>query len=601
MKKCMITIILLLVIGSVICVEPESMRSVATGGIFSGTWDNLFDTIKLGKTDSLYIFTNLSDFNVENQSNYNSIYENSETRFFEELPLGIAFTNPFIKEMKHALFIRFRNTLTPEYPYGETEIYTTEYVDMTGDDIYDNKIITYNKESSYAEDDNVFDFIWNNSYQAGNIDFGLKFSSFCSQEEIDNCKTNMGIYDFDPYGYINGADSGDQETDSYIELYDLEDENWNYRITEKGDYLTESENDHKQFLLSLEMDNDFLASDSRLRFNLGMDMDQNLSQKTSDKYTASYTQIVIVDTLVNRGSITDTYNNEYCINENNIYLSSVLKKELDSYFESEPGFWEFGLLGCYITGDKESSHQSHLVSERYDDALMPDDSEINTSDEYFNTMDKGDYNGFNLAAQVKFNLPLNEYAAFGIGGYYDYSLTNLTSDYESEILKINTYQYGLAMDNINDLFITETEFLSADKESITKETSLRIPVALEFKFPDYDITDHDGFGLRNFVFRLGSTFILNGKNTENNYNVIESLPNFIITEYGDGTITEQHDGENTLSSQKTINKYLESRKRFSAGIGYKHSRNVSIDLGGYYDFNDEIEYSYIGLAFTIKM
>jgi hypothetical protein len=116
--------------------------------------------------------------------------------------------------------------------------------------------------------------------------------------------------------------------------------------------------------------------------------------------------------------------------------------------------------------------------------------------------------------------------------------------------------------------------------------------------PDSDLSLNDGFGLRNFVFRLGSTFILNSENIEDTYNVVENLPNYMITEYGDGSINEEHDSENTFTSEKTITKRTESAKRFSAGIGYKHSQNVSIDLGAYYDYDTE-DYSF-GIAFTLN-
>ena len=81
-----------------------------------------------------------------------------------------------------------------------------------------------------------------------------------------------------------------------------------------------------------------------------------------------------------------------------------------------------------------------------------------------------------------------------------------------------------------------------------------LPIALEFKMPDSDISPNDAFGLRNFVFRLGSTFILSSEYMENTYNIVENLPNFVVTEYGNGTYNEVHESENTFTSEKTITK-----------------------------------------------
>ena len=598
MKRMIITITLLLMICSILAEEPESMRSIATDGVFDGSWEYVFDPIDLGKIDSLYIFTNLSDFNLKYNDMYDVVSENSETRFLEELPLGIAFSNPFINNLKHAFFIRFSDTLTPSCYGTETEEYITEYADITGDGVYDTKTITYNRDGGNAEDNNLFDFIWNNHYQYNDIKLGFKISSFNSHEEIDNSQTSLGIYSFDPLGYIYGASMGTSEFGTTREIYDAHTNELTYEIEESGDFLTTIEANQSKYQFSLELDNEMLVSNSKLRFDLGFNRYENLSRDTNDEYYTSYKEIVIPDTLINTGTVTDIYKKKISIEENNIYVSTLLKKEFSDTFESEAGFWELGLMAGYLSGEKENCTEYHQISESYENAIMLEDRAYYASDEFLKYGEKGDFNGFNLAAHYRINLPLNQYAAFGLDGYYNYSRKDFTLDYESELLNVYSYQYGIAMDVIGDYVTTETEYLSADKETIQKNSCFRLPIALEFKMPDSDLSPNDGFGLRNFVFRLGSTFILSSENMENTYNVVEKLPNFVVTEYGDGAINEEHDSENTFTSEKTITKRTESAKRFSAGIGYKHSQNVSIDLGAYYDYDTE-DYSF-GIAFTLN-
>ena len=604
MKK-LITIIigLCLTLSFAFADEPQSMRDVASNGVFSDAWEDVFDPIKLKGIDRFYFFTNFADFNLEYNDMYGDITTNSETKFFEEFPAGIAFTNPFLKNLKHSFFVRLRKNETPEYlgdgNTGVFEEYVTTYEDVTGDDIYDIKTITHNKESDFAENDKLFDFIWNNNIQLGSLNCGLKFSSFKSKDELDNSQSYLGDYDFGNYGVINGFNLGDNQNEMYKEFYELEEENYYFRYSEEGDFSTKIEDDQKKFQLSFEKNNNLLVNDSSLRFDFGLDMHKNLSRDTNDEYNASYEEIILADTLVNSGNITETYNRKIERKENDFYFSTTLKKYLDSSFDNEKGFWETSFNVGYIVGEKEDSWQNHLVSEEKIDSLNSVEyTYIEITDNLSNTDESGDISGVHFGSHFLMNLPLNDYSIFGFGGYYNYSNITGNYDYTSEILNIGSYQIGSSIDTDVEYTQTETEYLSADKQSIISTSKFRIPIALELKIPEDHTSQNDGFGLRNFVFRIGSTFLYNVTKTENTYDVIEKNPNLTITEYGDGTISENHDAENELNSNKEIINRVESSKIFSTGIGYNHSDNLSIDLGGYYNYKTE---NYlVGVSFTIS-
>jgi len=385
----------------------------------------------------------------------------------------------------------------------------------------------------------------------------------------------------------------------YKEFYELEEEDYYFRYSEKGDFSTKIKDNQKRFQFSIEKNNNFLVNDSSLRFDLGMNMHQNLSRDTNDEYNGSYEEIILADTLMNTGNITETYTRKIERNETDLYFSTILKKDLENSFEGELGFWETGLKVGYISGDKEDSWQNHFISEEKIDSLNSlEYTFIEITDNLSYTEENGDIAGFHFGSHFLVNLPLNDYSIFGFGGYYNYSNTWGNYDYVSEILNIESYQIGSEIDTETEYNQTETEYLSADKQTIIKSSNFRIPIALELKIPENHTSQNDGFGLRNFVFRLGTTFFLNSTKTENTYDVIEKNPNLVITEYGDGTVTENHDAENELNSNKEIIKRIESKKRFSAGIGYKHSDNLSIDFGGYYNY--DTENYFVGISFTVN-
>ena len=603
MKKTIIIIIVCFAISSAFADEPQSMRDVASDGVFRGVWEDVYDPINLGNINNFYFFTNLSDFNLEYNDMYGEIGENSETKFFEELPFGVAFTNPFQENLKHSLFIRLRNNKTPEYlgndNMGDYEEYVTTYEDITGDDIYDIKTITHSHEQGYYENDKLFDFIWNNNYQINDLNFGFIFSSFASREELDNLQYWYGLGTNNFGNVINGFEWGDHQEDMYKEFYELEEEDYYFRYSEKGNFSTIIKDNQKKFQFSIEKNNNFLVNDSSLRFDLGMNMHQNLSRDTNDKYNGSYEEIVLADTLVNSGNITETYKRKIERNEADLYFSTILKKDLESSFEGENGFYETGLNVGYILGDKEDSWQNNYISEEKIDSLNSVEyTFIEITDNLSYTEENGDVSGIHFGSHFLVNLTLNDYSIFGFGGYYNYSNICGNYDYVSEILNIESYQIGSEIDTETEYTQTETEYLSADKQTIIKSSNFRIPIALELKIPENHTSQNDGFGLRNFVFRLGTTFFLNCTETENTYDVIEKNPNLIITEYGDETVTENHDAENELNSNKEIIKRVESSKRFSAGIGYKHSDNLSIDLGGYYNYGTENYF--VGISFTVN-
>jgi len=596
MKKYILILIVCLLFVLAFAEEPSSMRSIATDNIFQGAWEDIFDPIDLSKIDDFYFFTNFADFSLKYNDEFGDISENSETRFLEQFPAGVAFTNPFVKDLKHSFFIRYQHNLSPDVlsngAQGDYEEYVTTYSDITGDDVFDIKRIRYEHEISNLEDNNVFDFITAHSMKVGSMCLGLKFSSFNSEEEIDRAQSNLGSYS---NGFL--VDQGDIQTDYYEEEYELEAENYFSKETMKSDFSTKIGNKENRILLSLAKP---MFTDSSIRFNLGWNGHQDISRDTNDKVSASFENIVEENVYVENTDIEETYKQKIEIKDNDIYIGARYKNELESSFLGEKGYWETGFNVGMNSGEVEESWSRDYTYLAINDSIDVNSEYLtNHSENNHNSMDEsGDLTAVHFDAYCMMNLPLNEYCAFGFGGFLGIAEASKELDYKAEVNNVESFMIGSDIDTVDDYTQTETEMLTADKQSITKTTRFRVPIALEFKIPTSQTTSMDGFGLRNFVFRIGSTFMLTDTETENTYDVIEHKLNYVITEYGNGYNTEYHNGTTTLNSRKEIIKRIESRKKYSAGIGYKHSENVNIDLGGYYNYDSE-DY-FLGLSFTIK-
>ncbi|HPR17851.1 MAG TPA: hypothetical protein PLD62_06365 [Candidatus Cloacimonadota bacterium] len=600
MKKVIILVSVLIILLPLFADEPVSMKNVSTGGVFSGTWENIYDPIDLGNYDKMYFFTNMADFSWKFNDLYSDYENTSKITFFEEFPFGIAFTNPFYQSLKHSFYVKVSQNTVPgttnHYQTGEYEMYETEYEDLNNNGIYDTKTITYRKEKSHQQDDQKFDFIWNNSFKLGDAQVGLKLSSFSTKEEWDEASEHIGNYEFG--NYLDGFHRYDHNEDYYYETYYIGEDDYFLRCAEKGVFLTSLKENQKNMQVSYQKAMDELYADSFLRLDLGI-ASHNYNYKIDDDYTGEYNEIITADTLVNSGNIAECIFRQSKTKQNDFYVSAKLKKQMDASFEGENGFWEAVVNAGLISGDRNYAREDHLISEEKEDSLNSVEYTIIESDDYNQEYSEdGDISGFHLGSHVLFNLPLNDNAAFGFGGYYNYNYTCGDYDYTSSLLEIESYRIGSAIDTASEYTQTTTEYISADEQQIIKRSVFQVPIALEFKIPIEHYSTNDAFGLRNFIFRLGTTYQLDKTQYESTYDIKDNDPYMIITEYGNGTVAEEHDNYNSLISEKTKYTLVTSTKRFSAGIGYQHSQNLGIDLGGSYNY-DTKDY-FVGLSFTIS-
>ncbi|MCF7912067.1 MAG: hypothetical protein K9M99_06040 [Candidatus Cloacimonetes bacterium] len=598
MKKIIIIIAVLSLVGLCTAQLPLSMRNIASDGIFASDWDYIYDPVDLSKSSQMFFFTNLADFCYRYDNLLTDTNEESKTRILEELPLGVAINNPLVSNLRHSLFIRFRHNLTPDDMTGEKESYTTEYSSGAGNPfIYDTKVISYEKVKDYDDDCSNFDLIWNNSFRLSDKVIGLRYSSFHRNEKFYDADGWLGLDVFDPHMIIDYVHTGETSFENYIEYYDYASNQMYFRVDEKGDFEKEISDNQKELMASVELENDFLVSESIMRFDLGLRTHEDISRNITDEYSASFYQLD-EDSLSYEGDLSDCYLVKQSYNQQHYYIAAELKKYLGNSFEEELDFYEFGLSCGYLSGDSKNNSLTHRVWQRTHEDYFPEDNITYSDDRNQEVNEAGDFSGFDLNSHFRFNLVLNKYACFGMGCFVKYNYLKHDLDYEADFENIHTTLLGSEFDEEFDTISTETEYLLAEKESIDQTTEMRLPIALEFKIDDDDLSDNDAFSMRNFVYRLSSTFIYNYQNDEDSYNDIVHEPYFIIVEYGTGEVEEDHDSDNVLSSKKTIRKTAISRKLFSAGIGYRHSDNVNIDFAVSYD--SEAEDFFFGLSFTVK-
>ncbi len=583
--------------------EPVSIRSNSLANIIDDNLDLIYDPIELGFIEGTYFFTNLADFNTYYRDN-NGDWEEQNEPFLTELPLGLSFQNPFKENFKHSFLLRLRESKESEHVYGgsgEHEEMSAYYYDVDGDGLYDMKQLQSKKYTNYDISKRL-GFVFNNSFIFGSTTLGFKFSYDKQNSEEDEAKSDMGIWNFG--GYLDGVESGDYGFEETTTNYLLEDEYSDYDFSEEGDFLTKTEKSNIKYNFAVMRK--FTISDKETEFRLDI-LHQRLVSgkvKTDDDYSGNYTEITESDSLSNydieTGNITDAYTMIKDESGNKSQIEFSIKKVFDKQIERKnDGFWKLGIVYGLTSGDYDFADDRQLTTEQNMDYASTSNTDFIqevSNHQYIN--DIGDYNGSNFIFYGKFNIPYDEIINFGFGAFYDYRVVERDTDYIEDEINISEYTEGSSFNDENDYIITETSKLTADRTFEKQIYQMRIPVGLEFRMPKKDLTDFDTFGLRNFSFRIGTTYFYTKTIINDIKQVTDSCPLTTITEYGDGEVEIIID-DNYYQSTSEHTEDIIGMKRFSGGIGYHHSENLQIDFGGFIDDNGKN--SLIGISFSIKL
>lgn len=599
MKKMMLILALAILAFLAWAQYPVSLRHYALGSIMDGEWEQIYDPIDLSFYDQTYYFTNLADY-VQQICLYGSDAEFvQESEFLSEYPFGFTFKNPWQEGLKHAFLIRFKDNKKPflDSGYGEGEDITTTYFDSDGDLVYDIKDVLIERGRDYGDMSSRLLLLLNSTLPIGDNVFGFRLSYNGHKSSWDEAQMEVNTNEISPY--LDGFGYGDYSFYEDFTHTSLEDNLQLLHYSEEGDFETNCGGSCFTALFSYMLPSDFYGGNAEMRYDLNLSLDNSQTEETTDSYEGKVHEY-INETTSGTVSLEKDYEQSYRMPRNEVFLSARYRKNKD---EAEPryrqGFWEIGLgLGGFF-GNRESEEKSTQdYMEMLLDTAYPDGRQLETGEYVWGSKQDGSYSGLHGRLGGRAGINFSDYVSFGFGLNLDLQTHKLKSDGEQTYYVVELDQAGTEFDDENDYKLTSRYEYKTKNEEAQTYLVTTLPVGLEFRMPHSAITDHDYFWLRNFCFRLGTVFCQQVKNVDSRSKLDELIVNQTITENGNGDASEGHYTDNTFINSKHNSSDSWGSKKYTMGLGYEHSDNLNIDLGGYIDSSGN-EY-YVGLMFTVK-
>ena len=609
MKHIACIIFALLIASTALCQTPVSVRSQSLAGAIDGQWDLLYDPINLSLVKGLYIYTNLADYNLQwCDEPFNDNNWENETEFTEELPLGVAFTNPFYAPLRHSLLIRLRQSRTTEWmdhngSYdGEVTIYTTEYIDTDNDGIYDVTTKMQETEKDYGDITKRLFLAWNNSMQMGDAVYGLMFVYDKNSLETDDA---MGNYGSGMYGGpFRSFSWGDNSYSSAGSHYNYGESDPFQTWEEVGDFCTEDSYGLMRIQLAAMRPMMLLNEENEVRVDFTFEHENDAAMDTDDNYHARFFRYE-QDGLFSRiGNTDESLDSSMEMNTSTFQLGLGLRRTFaeatQRYYE---GFWECGVDVAMLTGDIDMDYRrmenswGEMTNELTGELL-----ESNSVDDVRTLNESGDLSGFETHLHGRVNIPFSQDVYFGLGYIASWEHRYFETDYSERHVRIEEeYSPAYEEGQMQNTRIISMSAYESDQEDSQDAFVLDVPVGLEFRLPVGHISESDNFCLRNFRFRLGTGFHYRSVEQEVVDRFVNFEPEMRVTETtvnGHTDIEVEQIDDQDLESMKTLTKTVTGFKSYHFGVGYVHSDFLEIDAGGYY-MADSDDY-YLGISFTVK-
>lgn len=609
----------------VIAQEPVSIRSLSLGGVIQDDWDLIYDPIELGFVNGTYIFTNLADLRAEDGNNFD------ENSIFNEFPIGISFNNPFMNSLNHALLLRLQNEKESEYisngKYGMYEFESGSFSDSNNDGLYDYQTTS---TGTYLNHDisRRTAFVFNNTYSLNDdSQMGLSIAYDNTFSEEDEAQTDMGLSNFG--GFLDGVDgvgfdpwygeygSGDFGFNTSTENYNMSDEYIENSYSENGSFSTILSDHFLHFNLAY-----MLKLNFEYRIDLLLQNKINGKVETDDSYSGDY--INYDDSSTENyeiGNISEIYKQNVEDNWKSIKIGGSIKNVfMQADHRKNDGYWKIGTILGINYGKYENSVNNDFYSNVQNVYTNSLDNDTFTESDYLTTNDIGNISGYNMEISSHFHYPVADIINFGLGFYWNFNKLERETDYTYQSQNISESVYNNSFDDYLDQIETTTMKSYSERTYIDYHYQYRIPVGIEIRMPDADLTDNDSFILRKFSFRIGTTYYSNRTVIFDKHEVQDDNPTTIIIVDGTGDVSVETE-DNQFMSTSTRTEDIYGAKRFSVGLGYRHSENLSINLGGYAGsgrsddphpqiyygssgsrrYNDDEDGAFIGLSFTFKL
>ncbi len=595
MKKTMlISIILMCILFTLNAQETWSFRSSATGGIIQDDLDLITDPIELKFVNGIRLYTNLSNLTSRNEELFDNQSDN-------EFLLGISSENPFLKNLWTSAFISFENAEFPNAVSIDTDL--NGFDDIFGNGYLMGENTSYfwdaveeeyslknyiSQEKTDINTDDSFNFMLNNTYDMNSFIIGARF--MMGKEILTNTDSgsNLGT----GTGLLFGVNFNDPTFTHAQNQWDMINEEYDYQVSESGDFDWENKNTETNILLSAMLP-DMKGFEVRGDIQLAFENDMNT---IDDKYSGYQYE--------NWNAVNDEYEERYTESESNKEImeekgslfgfGGSIRKTFDEQDERiNDGYWTTGFNLGFGSFDYTNSD-----IERFSSTDFEYDDHETVVNNVFTENDDGTNSVFNFGLFCKVNVPLTEKALFAIGGSINNNSEKRETNYvetESEIIEFELLD-GVT-DN-NDWKRTETAGMEADRIFEQKTTVFRAPVGLEYKIDKK----------KKWSLRFGTIFTKTCIVTNDDMSITEITIAKRTTEYGgdlDDLIVypDGHNYEEDTINEETTNKM--SNTVFSYGIGFNPLTNLQIDLLGYLgntnnSLLDAEFYRNLRLSFTLK-
>ena len=574
--------------------QPMSFRSQALGGTVDDDLDLIYDPIELKFVSGIRLYTNLS--NLINSYEY-FLDDVSNDEFLA----GISLENPFIKSLWNSVLVQYRNDRNPIVDYAK-EI-DNNYYDSGGDGLIDTRSESMTEQESYSISKKSV-FILNNSYEFGDLTFGLKFETGKESIEGTSLGYNTGNYGSLGSGYLGILSqvyyynpSFSNSFDSYmVGLNNFRTLHWD----ETGDFLGKSEFSHSILSFSAMKPFYFGNDTTEVRADL-----QYIPIKTSESQNDAYSGRVhrfdrdipvYLDTYEENESLDFLQEIDGSLFALNVGIKQVFKNAAE---RKNNGFWELNAGLVTGSGDYTTSTISLADNDRYYfdgmDTLNIDYSRQQA--EKYVQEEGGDISISSYYASFRINLPLGDRVHVGAG------VSLISTSTTVDIKYTDTYDYSVnyeILDDSSDASDYTTIGNSTLLEDRTYEEflyNISIPAGIEYKFTNN----------KKWSLRFGSIFNYTKYTMNIRQQNTKSEPYSSITQPGDGS--------EAIISDVSQNRYFSTSEQVAIGsssttyvygLGFQATENLQIDLLGYLgntageQILDTTFFRHLRLSFTLK-
>jgi len=586
-------------LGNNIYDEGESFEDQNANGIYDS--EETFEDIGNGIYDDGEPFIDLPERNIGNDirlytnlSNLTSTQEQIfDNKSDDELLFGISLRNPFVKFLWHSALFRFQNSKISNpvsiyidglgYIYGEgnlEDVYVA-LLDTNYNGSYDlRKSYTQSKSNIPVNDSYYFSF--NNTISLSHYTIGAKISIGNEIISKNTASAYLGSYS----NVLSGSDLNDPTFSNSFTTWSLHPDYMSLFWTERGDF----NNQNKVNFTNLDLSVMLPLRGFELRADLGIYSNQTLNN-INDSYYGQYEYWKPTITNYNdEYQGTDTYYSKNDIIGNETILGGSIRKTFNKQKERKnDGFWS--LYASYNHGVYTYTLYDYFIDSRYEEYFDGHDTlytDVIIEREYADTTsDGGTMNTHKYLVNYYLNIPLEEKAHFGIGGFFRHNKSQRYTDYMVLTENIVSYVYTDTLNtNDSDYVITSTALMNAYRNINNLDITFTCPVGLEYNIGKQN----------NWSLRFGAIFTFNFQELEDIKKIAKSEPYTTITEYPNSIETDITDNVYVSTTEQTLTK--SSSTVFTYGIGYNPFDYLQIDLLGI--GSDDFEFDGVRLSFTMK-